>query len=306
MLLAPEFIARWFEVDTRHTVRYAYDRFAHVMGAPLCWTAITTEREDKSLANQALTTVPPKLPHHLNRQPLVEVTFEFRFKPARPSVAQLLPGLIFAHLHDKYGRSEATPFASIPSKIREIDPNLRYQADYRLSGDRASISIGEHVAGLNVTAPYEGWARFRSRVLEFLKIVQDSHLVDKVERFSIKFVNIIPAPPGTQLDLLNLRVEIGGIRPPEDGFKLRTEINDNTYIRIVELATNAGAHLPSGEDRSGLLLVGDCIRTLKGEDFWSIHADGIDQLHLEAKQLFFGLITQKTLESLEPSYEEHG
>ena len=255
------------------------------------------------MAGIALPTVPTKIPHNLARAPLVEAIFEFRFTPAQSSVAQLLPGLIFSKLSGKYDRSEATPVASIPPEIRAKHSDLRYQAQHRLSGERASVFIGDRVAGVSITRPYEGWRRFRPRILEFLEVLQTSKLVERGERFSIKFVNIIPSAPGQQLALLNLRLEVGGIGAPENGFRFRTEINDETYIRIIQIVTNAETDISSQEKISGLLLSLDCIRVLRNEDFWQEHPSGIDQVHDQLKHLFFGLITEKTLESLEPSYD---
>jgi uncharacterized protein (TIGR04255 family) len=257
---------------------------------------------DKPLSEKALVTLPSKLPHYLARAPLAEAIFELRFKPAQVSIAQLLPGLVFAKLGSRYGRSEATPVASIPPQLRDMDPNLRYQAQYRLSGERSSIFLGERVAGVSMTAPYEGWHHFRPRILEFLEIVRGSGLVETVERFSIKAINIVPTL-GAQLDLLNLHLEIGGIKPPENGFHLRAEVNDDTFLRIIEISTNASAKLPSGETTSGLLLSLDCVRPMRNEDFWSIQETSIDEVHEQLKELFFGLINQQSLESLGPSYE---
>jgi uncharacterized protein (TIGR04255 family) len=252
-----------------------------------------------------LLTVPANLPHHLAKAPLAEATFEFRYKPARSPIAQLLPGLLFAKLGGEYDRSEATPIAAIPEQLRSVDPNLRYQAEYRLSGDRASIFIGERVAGVSVTQPYEGWRRFRPRIDQFLKIVQESNLIATVERFSIKFVNVIPAAPDSQLDLLNLRLEIGGVKPPENGFRFRTEINDEAFLRVIDIATNAEVQFPNSEKASGLLLSLDCLRVLKGEDFWQMYQSEIESVHHQLKELFFGLITPKSLESMGPSYREN-
>jgi uncharacterized protein (TIGR04255 family) len=255
---------------------------------------------------KVLATVPSKLPLHLAHPPLAEATFELRFRPTQPSIAQLLPGIIYAKLGGKYGRSEALPFASIPSQIRvqmsEKDSNLLYQAEYRLSEEGASIFVGERIAGVSMTAPYEGWHHFRPRILEFLEILRSSGLVEKVERFSIKATNIIPAT-GVQLDLLNLRAEIGGISAPEKGFRFRTEINDKTLNRIIEVSTNATVQFHSGETTSGLLLSLDCVRPVENEDYWSIHEKALDEVYRELKELFFGLITQEGLESLGPSYE---
>ena len=252
----------------------------------------------------ALATVPHKLPTHLAQAPLAEAIFEFRFKPVpQTSVAQLLPGLVFAKLHDKYDRSEATPVAGIPEQIRKGDPNLRYAALHRLSGEKSSVFIGEQVAGVSVIEPYEGWQRFRPRILEFLEIARASNLIERVERFSIKAINLIPSTSGQQLDLLNLRLEIGGIRAPETGFHFRTELNDKAFSRIIEIQPNTQIQFTTSKTTTGLLLSLDCVKILTNEDFWSAYATAINDVHNQLKELFFGLITQKTLESLEPSYE---
>jgi uncharacterized protein (TIGR04255 family) len=210
---------------------------------------------------------------------------------------------LFARLGQKYARSEATPIASIPPQIRDNDSNLRYQPHYKLFSDEgATILLGNRAAGVSVGPPYEGWEAFRPRVEEFLAVVKESGFVRTVERLSIKFVNVLEAPENKQLELLSFAVELGGIKAPEFGLRFRTEINDERFIRIIEIATNATVQLPSGQKKTGLLLSLDCIRLLRGEDFWPTTRHGLEELHVELKQLFFGLITQTTLATLQPSY----
>lgn len=88
-------------------------------------------------------------------------------------------------------------------------------------------------------------------------MLKHSELVDRLERFSLKFVNVIPAPTDDQLQVLNLELKIGGIGTTDTGFRLRTEFNQGHYVRIVDIRTNATANLRSGAV-TGLFLSIDC------------------------------------------------
>ena len=233
---------------------------------------------------------------------MVDAIFEVRFEPAKAGTGQLLPGLIFAKLGTRYPRSEATPVASIPPQIREQEPSLRYQFHYRISGTSATISVGDRSASVTASPPYQGWEFFRPRIDEFLAVLRESALVKRLERFSLKFVNILDVPEDSQLSLLNLDVRLGGITAPDDGFHLRTELRDAHLIRIVEITPKTTAKLSSGESRSGLLLSIDCIKATSSGNLDELTPEAIEQVHQELKEVFFGLITPTTLSALDPTY----
>lgn len=248
-----------------------------------------------------LKTTPSKLPARLGKAPLVDAIFEVRFEPAKEGTGQLLPGLFFAKLGTRYARSEATPLASIPAQMREQDRSLRYQFQYRLLGDSAAISVGDRSAGVSASPPYQGWEFFRPRIEEFLTVLRESGLVKRLERFSLKFVNVVDVPADPQLSLLNLDLRLGGITAPDDGFHLRTELRDAHLIRIVDIQPKTTAKLPSGETRSGLLLSVDCIKASSSGSMDELTPEAIEQVHQDLKQIFFGLITPTTLSALDPT-----
>jgi uncharacterized protein (TIGR04255 family) len=248
-----------------------------------------------------LGSTPEKLPVRLGKPPLVDAVFEVRFQATQKSIAQLLPGFFFSRLGKEYPRSEAMPIASLPAEFRDMDASLRYQFHYRLSGETAAILVGDRSAAVSALTPYQGWDEFRPRIDSFLKVLDESKLVHNVERFSLKFVNVISSTSTSQLHLLNLELAIGGVKPSDSGFQLRTELNDADLVRIIEIRPHAVAKLRS-KNITGLMLSIDCIQKTPGASISDLHLTTIEKVHLDLKQLFFGLITPATLSSLEPHY----
>ncbi len=249
-----------------------------------------------------LPSTPPKLPKRLGKPPLVDTMFEVRFEPTRDGAVQLLPGLFLSRLAADYPRSEATPIASIPRELRDSNPSLRYQFHYRMAGDSAAVSVGDRSAGVSVFPPYQGWEFFRPRIDAFVDVLKASALVKRLERFSLKFTNVLDMHAERQLSLLNLDVSVGGVAAKDRGFHLRTELNDAKLLRIVEITPEATVTLVSGATWNGLLVSIDCIKQSESGDLQELTPAAIENVHEEVKQMFFGLITPKTLAALSPAY----
>jgi len=163
--------------------------------------------------------------------------------------------------------------------------------------------VGDRAAGVAAFPPYQGWEQFRPRIENFLKIVAESDLVGTLERFSLKFVNILAVPEAkSQLGLINADLVLGGLPVSEYGFGLRTEFNDPSCVRIIEIKTNINAKLPNGDVRSGLMLSIDCVQLTPNGKITELDLTGVEGLHQQLKQVFFGLITAATLNTLGPEF----
>jgi uncharacterized protein (TIGR04255 family) len=243
------------------------------------------------------------MPTRLALPPVKEALFEIRFDSPSESVAQILPGMVIMRLGDQYSKTETLPIASLPREIRKRDDNLKYLAQIRILGDGGGVVIGDRVVGLSVLTPYPGWSNFRSRILELLGVLEKSKLLTTIERVSLKYVNLFSLPAGERLSALKMQVDMYGTPAPEGGFHLRTELKDENFIRIVEIGGDAKLTDQNGEESSGLVVNLDCIRPWKQGSLWSSAEQTIDELHGEVRQMFFGLLTAKTLESLKPHYD---
>lgn len=244
------------------------------------------------------------LPPRLKKQPLLESVLEVRFKSSDKPVADLLPGIVFSRLSNEYKRLELLPPASIPKQFRNQDPNLQNLATHRISGDDAVVFFGDGVLGLAKPHPYQGWKDFRGRIQRFVDVVRESGVINEIDRFSMKSVNVIPSGQNQQLGKLTLDVKIAGKPVSDTGFSLRTEINDASYQRIVEVMPNVVAQTGAGAQYTGLRLTIDCIRLCPAsKKGWEDLSNGLDAIHDDQKRLFFELLTPDTLASLEPEYE---
>ncbi len=235
--------------------------------------------------------------------PLMEAIFEVRFQPSLPTAGDLLPGLLFEKLGPEYPNVEQLPVGTIPREMREKDANLHYLATYRLSGGSRWIQVGDRVATVSVGVPYPGWTRFKDAILQMLRIVAGTTLMREPERFSFRYINVIPAQPDRpQLPLLSVRTSWPGHEFTERGFQLRFEVEDREYITVVQIAPQVTLKKPDSLV-SGLMVDVDTIRTRPARDFWEGDAALLEDAHSVVKQTFFTLLDRSTLERLGPVYD---
>ncbi len=244
------------------------------------------------------------LPKKLARPPLIESVFELRFEPTQDKAADLLIGLLFSGLPKFRKVFQSLPISAVPREIRDKDPNTRFFASHKLSGDnRQHVMVGDRVLAFSQTAPYPGWEIVKPGIEEMLAVMKETGFVKRVERYSLKAVNLLQVPDGDQLKTLNARFEIAGRKAQEEGFRFRTEFVEKALITIIDIATRASLSLEGGTKLSGLLIQLDTIKTSDFERIWHETGECLEELRGQLKPLFFGLLTEETTSALGPSYE---
>jgi uncharacterized protein (TIGR04255 family) len=243
--------------------------------------------------------VAAKLPRALRKTPLLEAIFELRFRPTIASAGDVLPGLLFPDFRADYPSVEPLPLASIPREMREKEP-LLYQPTHRLVAPSSLIQIGERVVSLTVMYPYPGWGRFREGILRLLQSVGRTGLVREYERFSFRYINVIAAPKGTQLPMLTVQLSWPSHSFTERGLRLRLERDVGEFVTVIQVTPDVTGKMAE-KVISGLLVDVDTIRpkisTAPDEAL-------LEEAHGAAKQTFYSLLTDATLEGLEPIYDD--
>lgn len=246
-----------------------------------------------------------KIPVKLKKEPLLEAVWEIRFTSTKPSVGDLLPGLIYKALSDKYPNIVRLPAADIPASIAEHDFNLRYVPKIRLEGGNHAIQIGEHVLSLSCRRPYSGWRVFSADIRTVIGVVRDTALINQLERFSMKYIDVIELNQPPDLSCLNIELKLGGYEINTRPVQLRTEIKEDELVHVIQIVSPAEAALPGDPRRfTGVLLDIDTISSIKNKGSWDEVESRLDTVHLAAKKMFFELLTLETIEKLEPEYEE--
>lgn len=243
------------------------------------------------------------IPKKLGKEPLIEAVCELRFKSDKDSISDLLPGLLFQKLGERYPKVEKLPASNIPSVILKSDPKLCYVPTIKLVGaEPCSIMLGEHVFSFSSTRPYMGWDRFLLTIIELLGILRQTALITHPERISLKYIDILEKNEGFTLDALNLNLQIGENRITGAPVQLRTELETKEFTNIIQIATPAHAELNTGQHFDGIMIDIDTISRTIPSDFWSDQKDFLDRAHALGKFMFFDLLKLETIKILEPEY----
>lgn len=248
-----------------------------------------------------------ELPTKLSKEPLVDVVFEMRFS-SKMSASSVLPGLIFSKFKELGLDVQRLPIGDLPAEIRERDNSVRYQATVRLHGREFVFLVGDRVAGVACKIPYVGWSAFKKQIMSTFEVVRDSGVVESFERFSFKYVDLIPGnTTREQIERLDMDVRVGPYEVQNESFNVRLQVTEEGVTHLVNIAAPASASIPPAHKKtSGILIDIDSICVLNGMNIDMIDKelpDLLERVHKDNKLMFFKCITEDTLKYLEPVYE---
>jgi uncharacterized protein (TIGR04255 family) len=245
------------------------------------------------------------IPTRLKHEPLYEAVWEIRFSPKQAAL-ELLTGQLHSELN-KLGWSLAgvshLPASNVPPQLRQADAAFRHMPVVRLDGSPLSVAIGDHVVVLSCPRPYVGWSRFGKCILQLSQTLRRTGLLDQPERFSLKYLDVIQGKP--DLGALAINVRIGDRSLSGEPLQLRTELQADDLIHIVEVALPSKIRLHTGEELHGSAIGTDTLCMADGDaaDFWNSFEERLERVHAANKELFFALLSSDTLQSLGPEYK---
>lgn len=250
------------------------------------------------------------LPSKLNKEPLVDALFEIRFSSPVPAASSILPGLLFSKLSMSAGtpaRIDRLPVSDIPTQIRNGDPILKFQPLLKLTTDRFLIMVGDFSVTIACQLPYAGWALFKPKIIEIITILKDTQLIQAIERYSMKYVDIIDGKDiAEQIKRTNIELTIGTHKLASEPFNVTVEIKRDQFTQIVQIAGPSNAVLSTGATRAGILIAVDTVNNYTTTDlttFTQELPDRLEAIHTENKTMFFECLTQETITYLEPVYD---
>ena len=249
-----------------------------------------------------------RVPVSLERDTILECVAEMRFEPTVDSAEELLPGMLFGRLPGVFLRSSRLPMADVPRSMRDSDPNMRHQPTQRLEGNDALCLVGGRAVGVSFRKPYGSWPKVRPLMVRCFEQVMDTGLVRSVERVSLKYTNLL-AEGRDEFDLGQLRakVEFGPFHLRDPGRVFHVEIDIDNCIAIVEVIPGARITLQTAggaQSFAGVVLSVDVIRNGPFENFPEKLPELLDAVHAAEKKVFFGLLSDATLEKLGPKWGE--
>lgn len=245
----------------------------------------------------------PKVPSRLDRDPIVEATFQFRFQGKANAVADILQGAMYPALKGRFPKIQRNPIAEIPSELL-VDPQLRYQARLLLHGTNQMVHLGDRSIGVTSVKPYPGWRNFQPLISELLDLANKADVVKECERISMRYTNLLLGDsPAAQFAHLNFQASLGREQYDLQNqlTHLRTEYKSDGVITIIEIGAETIMRTPEGETK-GLAVAVDSVYDVPN-DFLQNPSPHLTKLHDADKTVFFNLITEASLKKMGPHWD---
>ena len=252
-------------------------------------------------------TTERKYPRKLRKDSIIESIFEVRFKSVVSGVADLFPGILYPILKGHYEKVEALPAGEIPRAIRDQMPNSAYQGIRRLVGKGTNLDIAEQAIAVHVLKPYWGWDRFKPLIFEVISAINETKLVDEVERISLRYQNILTTQENpNDTSGLELQIAVADYKLRDGGFRLRAEVEHRECTSVIQVAGSAQAVVTIDGEKTateGLLLDIDTIKFGPFPMFWTEYQQIVESVHDAEKEVFFSLLKDETINQMEPVWE---
>lgn len=245
------------------------------------------------------------LPKRLRKEPLLDALFECRFNAHLP-VSNILPGILFSEFEGEK-QLERLPQSDLPEVIRNSDPSLQYVPLVRIRLQNYSFLVGDRSVAVACNLPYKGWNDFKPTIIKLIGVLKKSGLVDKVIRYSVKYVDLIPSnDPTDQVNLANLSLRIGSHNLTKESYQVRMEVPVEGLINIIQVISGTKVIIPGKPEQEGVVIDIDTIKDIGGISVEQLEQDldsALEHIHRVSKETFFDCLTEQTLMRLEPEYE---
>lgn len=240
-----------------------------------------------------------RLPAKIDPCPIVEAVFEIRFTTTKPWME--LPGALAARIDERYPDREELPLGKIPEELRKQLPGSAHLPLYQFLSDQFRIHLGPQMIGLCV-APgrYPGWSAVSKELTWFLERVRKAGFMEEGARLGVRYSDFFEADIFDHIDL-SIAISSQGKPLGDSERQLITVFQEGAMNIRLMLANNAvmgNAHGP----RQGSVLDVDVAFGALDFDLNDNVMQRFSEAHEAIKKLFFGLITEPFLQSLNPTY----
>ena len=154
--------------------------------------------------------------------------------------------------------------------------------------------------------PYSGWSSYKQTIISVFSILCEARFIKDIERHSLKYVDFIKSQDmSPSLSIFNLEINIAGRSLSGEQTQLRTEIQDFKFLHAITIMSKANLNKPGEPTVEGAFLDVDThlSQRMSTREFKDGLETFLDEIHAANKKIFFDLLSNDGLNSLEPSYD---
>lgn len=238
-----------------------------------------------------------KLPKSIEKCPIIDALIEIRFD------TDINPNAVFglfygALMKDYSGRVENLPILQVPEAVRASDPSLRYKPLYRIISEDVFIQIGPEVLSISSRIPYKGWDCFQSHVVKIIDLIKTAGVIKKVSRIGHRYINFFEL---NILDKITMKFKM------TEGYdfqniQISTQVSDNGFNNTVMFSNSAIMNVNTPDKKEGSIIDIDTFKEYENNHFLENVSVEIENAHKTEKTLFFSLLNEDFIDSLNPQY----
>ncbi|NLT52259.1 MAG: TIGR04255 family protein [Ignavibacteria bacterium] len=236
-----------------------------------------------------------KLPIEITPNPLISSVVEVRFlselktediiKNIFPIIGDIFPNVINTDL----------------PRIMKNDPKLKYTPDFIFSNNEYSISIGTNIIIFENIDTYHLWDKYFVLIKQILEKIEKLHFINKIERIGVRYISLFE-PKFKITEIMNLKFLIPSIDYKQTNSFLQTELLKENMKLVLRIAEN-GNVTKGIKTYRGLFVDIDASQEYDLPNSLNKNLlNIIDKLHYEEKLLFYFLLTETFLATLNPKY----
>jgi uncharacterized protein (TIGR04255 family) len=236
-----------------------------------------------------------KTPSHINPCPIAEAVVELQFEPSID--ADAVYGVLYSHFSKEFSQTERLAILDIPSPIRRSDPNLKYQPQYQLKNHNFILQVGSHMTSLVTYNSYCGWDKFQPKLLSVFDNNVIKNIFKEINRFGLRYINWF------EIDIFNemtLSLDFKGEKYSAKGTSLTTVFSEDIYKATVRITNDARI---ASSPIAGSIIDIDVQMQPVPDDFLVNLVSYIEKAHDFEKRVFFSLLKESFINSLNPRYE---
>ncbi|NBV99276.1 MAG: TIGR04255 family protein [Proteobacteria bacterium] len=240
-----------------------------------------------------------KLPIRVKKCPITEAIIEIRFEPNIP--IHELHAIIYGKFSQDYPHREAFKNLVLPEMIRKSNNDLKYSPCHRFQNDDLILHFGSHVFTIinyeTLSKGYIGWDSFFTKAQEIFNTLFEKNVIKVLQRGSIRYVDFFQDI--NIFEKINLKLDypnsINSEECSKENILFRNEFTHDDFKHIISISN----HAEYGTLKGSCIDL-DIIRDseINQSNLFEIMEKG----HKLEQELFFGLLEDSFLRSLEPQY----
>jgi uncharacterized protein (TIGR04255 family) len=238
-----------------------------------------------------------KFPTRITPCPILEALLEVRFVTSTPW--NVLPGLLFQRIREKYSESKDLPLAKIPEELRRSEPNFSHLPLVSFDAGGYSIRLGPQVIALHSLGEYPGWTSIHAEMTWLVEQIREVGFFGEGSRLGMRYIDFF------QGDIFpNLRIRPvcadDGVTGIETSMTFAFE-REEFGARLI-LNNSVSAEI-GGEPRTGSVFDLDLSLNAGQFDLFENGLARFEDAHRINKEIFFGLLSPEFLSTLSPEYD---